>query len=196
MNFTSRSKPAQTRNSGGTSTRAALSISTSVALPMKMRRQGSCSEDSASSSVSNFSHTGKGNSDKQPSGHSGGRQIVGVLPDNFYALNITMVLGLPITGFYVIILALLMWFVYEYTPSGRYLYAIGASPKAAALNGIPVRKYVMGSFIASGLLTALAGVLLAAKLRIGWAQRAANICVKRRSKRTWPSWSPSSSISR
>ena len=101
--------------------------------------------------------------------HSGGRQIVGVLPDNFYALNITQVFGLPITGYYVIVLALLMWFVYEYTPLGRYLYAIGASPKAAALNGIPVRKYVMGSFIASGLLTALAGVLLAAKLRIGQA---------------------------
>lgn len=101
--------------------------------------------------------------------HSGGRQIVGALPDNFYALNTTMVFGLPITGFYVIVLSLLMWFVYEYTPLGRYLYAIGASPKAAALNGIPVRKYVMGSFIASGLLTALAGVLLAAKLRIGQA---------------------------
>ncbi|MCB1434047.1 MAG: ABC transporter permease [Alphaproteobacteria bacterium] len=101
--------------------------------------------------------------------HSGGRQIVGALPDHFYALNTTMVFGLPITGYYVIVLALLMWFVYEYTPLGRYLYAIGASPKAAALNGIPVRKYVMGSFIASGLLTALAGVLLAAKLRIGQA---------------------------
>jgi ribose transport system permease protein len=101
--------------------------------------------------------------------HSGGRQIVGVLPDNFYALNTTMVFGLPITGFYVIAISLVMWFVYEYLPIGRYLYAIGASPKAAALNGIPVRKYVMGSFIASGLFTALAGVLLAAKLRIGQA---------------------------
>ncbi len=101
--------------------------------------------------------------------HSGGRQIVGALPDNFYALNTTMVFGLPITGYYVIGIAFIMWFVYEYLPIGRYLYAIGASPKAAALNGIPVRKYVMGSFIASGLFTALAGVLLAAKLRIGQA---------------------------
>ena len=101
--------------------------------------------------------------------HSGGRQIVGALPDNFYALNSTMVFGLPITGYYVIGIAFIMWFVYEYLPIGRYLYAIGASPKAAALNGIPVRKYVMGSFIASGLFTALAGVLLAAKLRIGQA---------------------------
>jgi ribose transport system permease protein len=101
--------------------------------------------------------------------HSGGRQIVGVLPHEFYALNSTMVLGLPITGFYVIGLALIMWVIYEYLPIGRYLYAIGASPKAAALNGIPVRKYVMGAFVASGTLTALAGVLLASKLRIGQA---------------------------
>jgi ribose transport system permease protein len=101
--------------------------------------------------------------------HSGGRQIVGVVPDAFYALNSTMIFGLPITGYYVIIIALIMYVVYEYLPVGRYLYAIGASPKAAALNGIPVRKYVMASFIASGLFTALAGVLLAAKLRIGQA---------------------------
>ena len=91
------------------------------------------------------------------------------MSNDFYALNSTMVFGLPITGFYVIVIAVVMWFVYEYLPIGRYLYAIGASPKAAALNGIPVRKYVMGSFIASGLFTALAGILLAAKLRIGQA---------------------------
>lgn len=101
--------------------------------------------------------------------HTGGRQIVGAVPKDFYALSTTMVFGLPVTGFYVIAIALIMWVIYEYLPIGRYLYAIGASPKAAALNGIPVRKYVMGSFIASGLLTALAGVLLAAKLRIGQA---------------------------
>jgi ribose transport system permease protein len=101
--------------------------------------------------------------------HSGGRQVVGVVDNNFYALNSTMIFGLPITGYYVIAIALAMWLVYEYLPVGRYLYAIGASPKAAALNGIPVRKYVMATFIASGLFTALAGVLLAAKLRIGQA---------------------------
>ena len=101
--------------------------------------------------------------------HTGGRQIVGMVSANFYALNSTMVFGLPITGYYVLAIALIMWIVYEYLPIGRYLYAIGASPKAAALNGIPVRRYVMGSFIASGLMTALAGVLLAAKLRIGQA---------------------------
>ncbi len=101
--------------------------------------------------------------------HTGGRQIVGVVDKSFYALNGTMVFGLPITGFYVIAIALAMWVIYEYLPLGRYLYAIGASPKAAALNGIPVRKYVVGTFVISGVLTALAGVLLASKLRIGQA---------------------------
>ncbi len=101
--------------------------------------------------------------------HSGGRQIVGVLSPEFYALSTRMLFGLPVTGFYVMAIALIMWVIYEYLPIGRYLYAIGASPKAAALNGIPVRKYVMASFVASGVLTALAGVLLAAKLRIGQA---------------------------
>lgn len=101
--------------------------------------------------------------------HTGGRQVVGVLPDGFYALNGTMVFGLPITGFYVLLLALSLWLVLEYLPIGRYVYAIGANPKAAALNGIPVRRFVIGAFVSSGALTALAGILLASKLRIGQA---------------------------
>ncbi|MFW8588527.1 ABC transporter permease [Rhizobium beringeri] len=101
--------------------------------------------------------------------HTGGRQVVGVLPEGFYALNGTMVFGLPITGFYVLLIAICMWIVLEYLPIGRYLYAIGANPKAAALNGIPVRKFVIGAFVTSGLLAALTGVLLASKLRIGQA---------------------------
>ena len=101
--------------------------------------------------------------------HTGGRQVVGVVPDGFYALNGTMLFGLPITGYYVLAIGFCMWLIFEYPPIGRYLYAIGASPKAAALNGIPVRRFVIGAFIASGVLTALTGVLLASKLRIGQA---------------------------
>ncbi|WP_147112589.1 ABC transporter permease [Tateyamaria sp. syn59] len=101
--------------------------------------------------------------------HTGGRQMVGLLPDGFYALNTTFVFGLPITAYYLIVITVVMWIVLEYTPIGRYLYAIGANQRAAQLNGIPTRKYVIGAFVASGTMTALAGVLLAAKLRIGQA---------------------------
>lgn len=101
--------------------------------------------------------------------HTGGRQVVGVLPEGFFAVNGTFLFGLPITGFYVLAITIAMWLVLEYTPIGRYLYAIGANQRAAQLNGIPTRKYVIGSFMASGMMTALAGVLLASKLRIGQA---------------------------
>ncbi|WP_195822267.1 ABC transporter permease [Roseobacter sp. MH60115] len=101
--------------------------------------------------------------------HTGGRQMVGLLPDGFYALNTTFVFGLPITAYYLVVITVVMWVVLEYTPIGRYLYAIGANQKAAQLNGIPTRKYVIGAFVASGTMTALAGVLLASKLRIGQA---------------------------
>ena len=101
--------------------------------------------------------------------HSGGRQVVGALPTEFYALSTTFVMGLPITAYYVVVITFALWIVLEYTPVGRYLYAIGANQRAAELNGIPTRKFVISAFVASGALTALAGVLLAAKLRIGQA---------------------------
>ena len=101
--------------------------------------------------------------------HTGGRQVVGQLPEGFYAISSTFVHGLPITAYYVFVLTIVMWVVLEYTPIGRYLYAIGANQRAAQLNGIPTRKFVIGAFMCSGFLTALTGVILAAKLRIGQA---------------------------
>jgi len=101
--------------------------------------------------------------------HTGGRQVLGSLAPGFYAISGTMLFGLPITGYYVMAIAIILWILFEYTPIGRYLYAIGASERAAALNGIPVRRYVMGAFIASGALGGLAGVMLASKLHIGQA---------------------------
>ena len=98
-----------------------------------------------------------------------GRQIIGPMSPHFIALNTTAVFGIPIPAIYVIVLAIVLWMVSERLPIGRHVYAIGANEKAAALNGIPVRTYVIGVFIASGLIAGLAGCVLAAKLRIGQA---------------------------
>jgi ribose transport system permease protein len=101
--------------------------------------------------------------------YTDGRQVIGPLPAAFLDINGLFVFGLPITSFYVLALALLLWLVAERLPLGRHIYAIGASPKVAELNGIPVRAYVLGVFIGSGVITAFAGVVLASKLRIGQA---------------------------
>jgi ribose transport system permease protein len=101
--------------------------------------------------------------------YTGGQQVIGSLPRGFLDINGTWVFGLPITTFYVLGLAIVLWVVTERLPLGRFLYAIGANPRAAALNGIPVRSFVIGAFIASSTLTAFSGVVLASKLRIGQA---------------------------
>lgn len=101
--------------------------------------------------------------------HSGGRQVVGELPEGFYNIAIADWFGLPAPAFYVLAAAVALWIVTEYMPIGRALYAIGANPKAAMLNGIPLRKYVIGAFVTSGGLTAFAAVVLASRLRIGQA---------------------------
>lgn len=98
-----------------------------------------------------------------------GRQIIGSLPPGFTGLYTTQILAIPIAAYYVLIVALVLWVIAEHLPIGRYLYAIGANPRAAALNGIPTRRYVVGAFVASGFLCAIAGVVLAARLRIGQA---------------------------
>jgi ribose transport system permease protein len=101
--------------------------------------------------------------------YTGGRQVVGPLPDGFNAIDGTHVAALPISAIYVLVLSVALWIVFDYLPLGRFIYAIGANPRAAALNGISVRRYVTFSFVASGVLTAFAGVVLASQLQIGQA---------------------------
>ncbi len=101
--------------------------------------------------------------------HTDGQQIIGHLPSGFIGIYTTQLYGLPIVALYVVAAAVILWIITERVPLGRHLYAIGANEKAAALNGIPVRKYVIGVFIASGLLSSFAGIVLASRLRIGQA---------------------------
>lgn len=101
--------------------------------------------------------------------HSGGRQIVGDLPESFSLIHHFEIAGIPIAAAYVLILALVLWLITEHTPLGRCMYATGGNPTAATLNGIPVRRYVIGSFIASSVITAATGVLVAAEQGVGQA---------------------------
>jgi ribose transport system permease protein len=101
--------------------------------------------------------------------HTDGRQVMGVLPQGFLDINGLNLVGIPMPAVYVVLVSLALWIVAERLPLGRHIYAIGANEKAAALNGIPVRAYVVGVFVASGVLVGFTGVVLAAKLRIGQA---------------------------
>jgi ribose transport system permease protein len=62
------------------------------------------------------------------------------------------------------ILALVLWYVFEMTPCGRYLLFIGGNRDAAYLAGLRVNAFRQGAYIASGTLSAIAGLFFAGAL--------------------------------
>jgi ribose transport system permease protein len=101
--------------------------------------------------------------------HTEGRQVIGELPPGFVDINGLSIVGVPMPAVYALVLAAGLWITTERMPLGRHIYAIGANERAAALNGIPVRAYVIGVFVTSGLLVGFTGCVLASKLQIGQA---------------------------
>lgn len=50
---------------------------------------------------------------------------------------------------------------------GRYIYAVGGNPKAAEASGVRVKHILMKVYILSGILTGIAGVVLASRTNSG-----------------------------
>ena len=71
--------------------------------------------------------------------------------------------GIPVTVFILAVAALIVYYMLEHTPYGRYLYSIGSNRDAARLVGLRVERYVLGAFILSGTLAGIAGILLVAR---------------------------------
>jgi rhamnose transport system permease protein len=93
-----------------------------------------------------------------------GRQINAVdLPPALLSLGNGSVLGIPYLPLIAVVVMLAVGFYLRSYPSGRDFYAIGSSPEAAGLAGVPVRRRVMAAYLLSGALAGLAGVLWLAR---------------------------------
>lgn len=93
-----------------------------------------------------------------------GRQIVGY-PDWFDSFATRRYFGfLSLTVALAIVLVILSWIFLRYRAAGRALYAIGGSPEVARLAGIRVRQMTTWVYVTSGLLSGLAGIVLASRL--------------------------------
>jgi ribose transport system permease protein len=64
----------------------------------------------------------------------------------------------------MIAVALTFGFVLSKTRIGRYTYAIGSNEEAARLSGIKVSEVKIVSYVFSGLLAALVGIILASRM--------------------------------
>ena len=70
---------------------------------------------------------------------------------------------LPYLIFYLGIVAIVMWFIWNKTKLGKNMFAIGGNPEAAAVSGVNIVKNIMFIFIISGILYGIAGFLEAAR---------------------------------
>jgi ribose transport system permease protein len=100
-----------------------------------------------------------------------GRAIIGKIPTSFTKLGSGTWLGIPKPLYYVVVVAVALWYLLEHTPFGRYLSAIGASREAARLVGLPVERLVLAGFALAGGLAGIGGVLQTARLGNGSPQQ-------------------------
>jgi len=95
---------------------------------------------------------------------AGGQQInADELPAGFLSLGNATLLGVPYLVIIAMVILVVAGTVLRSYRSGRELYAMGSSPQAAVLAGIPVGRRTLVAFLVSGALAGLGGVLFAAR---------------------------------
>ncbi len=72
--------------------------------------------------------------------------------------------GIPVPVLILVAVIILFAFISTKTKFGRNVYAIGGNVEAARLSGINVKRNVLGLYIITGLLSALSGILLTARM--------------------------------
>jgi ribose transport system permease protein len=92
---------------------------------------------------------------------------VGSTESDFGLLGSTYVGPIPLT---VIIAACVLGLVYvvtKFSKMGRVIYFIGSNKRATLLSGVNVSRSLLLTFTVSGILTGLAGIILASRVHSG-----------------------------
>src|SRR5262249_35584539 len=74
------------------------------------------------------------------------------------------IFGISAEFYFAVAVAALLWYVFSYTPLGRYLYFVGAGRNVARLTGLRVDAIRCLSLVATSFISAIAGVVLAGDL--------------------------------
>lgn len=95
------------------------------------------------------------------------------MPTLFATMGNGIFLGLPIPMWVFLMAAALWYYLMHYTRFGFAVYMIGSNPKAAAFSGIAVKRVFVEIYLLSGVMSALAGLLMLARfnsVRMGHGQ--------------------------
>jgi ribose transport system permease protein len=94
---------------------------------------------------------------------TGGLSVVTNIPTAVTDFGSGTLLGIPRTAFALAVVALLVYYLLQHTPTGRYLYALGSNPVGARLVGLRTKLLLGSTFVVAGVLAGLAGVLQVAR---------------------------------
>ena len=90
---------------------------------------------------------------------SNNTQLIGQFPEYWSNLGTGDLLGIPRVVYMLLLLALVMWYLLEFTAIGRYLLATGGNREAARLAGVPTERVLWSVFVVSGVIAGIAGVI-------------------------------------
>jgi ribose transport system permease protein len=71
------------------------------------------------------------------------------------------IFGIPTTFILLLVISVIMWIVLHRSVWGRYLFAVGRNEMASKYSGINSDLMIISAYVVCGLLTGIAGVLLA-----------------------------------
>ncbi len=91
-------------------------------------------------------------------GISGGQVLFSGIPRLITRIGQGSILGLGPAVWLTIVLAVVLYFLLEFTPFGRKLYSIGGSERVAFLAGVPVGALKIASFAISGFLVGIGAI--------------------------------------
>ena len=100
----------------------------------------------------------------EPAGLFVGRTVVLAAAIGFVGWQLASFRGLPNVMVILVVLTVLYAFFTENTVMGRRIYALGGNEKAAKLSGIRTDRLVFFCFVNMGVLAALAGMIVTARL--------------------------------
>ncbi|AWI05341.1 ABC transporter permease [Clostridium drakei] len=99
--------------------------------------------------------------------YTGGKPIR-VMSDGFNFIGSGYVFNfLPTPVFYLIIILIISVLIMNKTKLGRHIYAVGGNREAARFSGIKIDKVLFFPYAFSGLMAAIAGIVLASRMFSG-----------------------------
>jgi len=99
-------------------------------------------------------------------------EVVYGVSKSFYFVGQGYLMGIPVPGFILAFVVLMMFFFLNTTGWGRHVYAVGGNEEATRLSGVNVERIKLLVYTLSGFFAGLTGLVYTARLTAGYCEGA------------------------